>query len=112
MGTNNYYLTLNKFFSVKYFVSLCYIAAIMIFQKLLWDTLIPALLNIVTKTEGSLVTDFGTSRGYANMSLNVAGKNNDNIFLQLRHLKSARLSLNRSSLILLMYFYFIIINLF
>lgn len=52
----------------------------MIYKKLLWDILLPTLLNIATKTERSLVTDFSTSRGYANMRLNVAGKNNDKVF--------------------------------
>lgn len=52
----------------------------MILQKLLWEIFLLALLNIVTKTEENLVTDFSTSHGYANMKLNVAGKNNDKVF--------------------------------
>lgn len=66
----------------------------MMFQKLVWVFFLSALLNIVTKTEGGLITDLRKLRGYANIMSNEAGKNSDTNFQQFQHSKRTYSLLN------------------
>lgn len=66
----------------------------MMFQKLVWVFFLLALLDIVMKTEGGLITDLRKLRGYANIMSNEAGKKSDTNCQQFQHSKSTYSLLN------------------
>jgi len=65
------------------------------FQKLVWVFFLHALLDIVMKTEGGLITDLRKIRGYAKIMSNEADKKSDTNFQQFQHSKSTYSLLNR-----------------